>query len=411
MPITPSQQIETILCNKIGKTAYRFVDGSQYLVCPMVILKEGVLNGSKGPLYYDREDIQKSCPDWERIPLVAYHPSTMDGQFISANEQGILDRQGIGFFTKPTFATDRIKGFGYFNIDRLRKVNQSILNSLKANKQVELSTGLFTTNYPVPDGSHYQGKAYTHRAMDYRPDHIAVLPDQIGACSLNDGCGVLVNSATIGNLKLVDFVEFPSSQKDGTRCTNCQFSDGAKTDDREGTCTFNGKMPDGKTVDLRGIPIYHNTCCSAWEATGVTRPWKKEVAGAQNSASPLVPNLAQTLTTEVFSTLLHAATSAHILHFGTDSLSVHLAMDTLYKKLPKLVDKLVEEWQGINQVVVGWPSGYSPPENDPPGFVQSVRDYLVANRGSLGSISEVQNRVDDILALLDNTLYRLKYLS
>jgi hypothetical protein len=31
-------------------------------------------------------------------------------------------------------------------------------------------------------------------ARNYRPDHLAVLPDQRGACSLTDGCGVMVNT-------------------------------------------------------------------------------------------------------------------------------------------------------------------------------------------------------------------------
>src|SRR5690606_13771547 len=31
---------------------------------------------------------------------------------------------------------------------------------------------------------------YHSVARDYKPDHIAILPDRIGACSIADGCGV-----------------------------------------------------------------------------------------------------------------------------------------------------------------------------------------------------------------------------
>ena len=44
-----------------------------------------------------------------------------------------------------------------------------------------------------PSKGNYMGKSYTYIAKNYRPDHLAVLPDNSGACSISDGCGVLVN--------------------------------------------------------------------------------------------------------------------------------------------------------------------------------------------------------------------------
>lgn len=43
---------------------------------------------------------------------------------------------------------------------------------------------------------------------------------------------------------------------------------------------------------------------------------------------------------EVVMQLLHAATSAHLLHLSARSLAAHLALDELYKALPGLVDGL-----------------------------------------------------------------------
>ena len=57
---------------------------------------------------------------------------------------------------------------------------------------MELSTGLFTDNDETA-GVSPKGRNYEAVARNHRPDHMAVLPDQVGACSINDGCGVLVN--------------------------------------------------------------------------------------------------------------------------------------------------------------------------------------------------------------------------
>lgn len=66
-----------------------------------------------------------------------------------------------------------------------------MLDALEAGRPMELSTGLFTQNEPAPAGATFNGRPYDYVARNYRPDHLAVLPDQIGACSLADGCGVL----------------------------------------------------------------------------------------------------------------------------------------------------------------------------------------------------------------------------
>ena len=54
---------------------------------------------------------------------------------------------------------------------------------------MELSTGLFTDN-ELSEGE-FEGKSYKYIARNYRPDHLALLPDKIGACSVADGAGLL----------------------------------------------------------------------------------------------------------------------------------------------------------------------------------------------------------------------------
>lgn len=113
---------------------------------------------------------------------------------------------------------------------------------------------------------------------------------------------------------------------------------------------------------------------------------------------------------DFFSALLHAATSAHMMHLQTKSFAVHMALDGFYKELPDLVDSLIESWQGKNGIVNQYPSGFVP-QSDPVAFMTGLSTYLQANRGVAGGESELQNIIDEIAGLIDGTLYKLKNLS
>lgn len=314
------------------KVRYETHNGRRYMIAPLTLIVRGVLSGSQGPLMYRLEDIAANHQAWDGKPLVSFHPiDPLNNAHLSANDEGVLSRQGIGVFRRPQITRDgKLKGEAWFDEERTRRVNKEIYNSLKAGRQLECSSGLYTTNVPAPLGSNHNGVPFTHYATNHIPDHVAILTDgQIGACSLQAGCGVLVN---------------------------------------------------------------------------------KQHQLVANESTPTQPSSVVSVPA-FFTTLLHAATSAHILHLSTNSFAAHTALDTLYKKLPKKVDTLIEVWQGQNSLVKDWPSGFTPPTNNPVAFVQSLCDYLRANRESLGDCTIIQNLIDDIGALLDNTLYKLRNLS
>ena len=113
---------------------------------------------------------------------------------------------------------------------------------------------------------------------------------------------------------------------------------------------------------------------------------------------------------EFFLKLLHAATNGHILHLQTKSYSEHKALQKYYEELPDLVDSIIEEWQGAYQKIVEYPSGYNPPNPDALQEVMEVRDFLVKNRAVVGDYSSIQNSVDNLMSLLDSTVYKLTFL-
>ena len=114
---------------------------------------------------------------------------------------------------------------------------------------------------------------------------------------------------------------------------------------------------------------------------------------------------------EFFMTMLHAATSGHVLHFQTRSYAQHKTLDEFYSELPGLVDEVIEAYQGKYGLVMDYPSGYAVPSSAPIDFVSALSDYVTSTRASVAADSELQNLIDEIQQLIDSTLYKLRFLA
>lgn len=186
--------MEMLVVNLLGKVRRVIRNGRRYLVAPLTSIVPGVLAGSQGPLLYPHHEIARNVGDWDGIPLVVYHPSDpLTNEHLSATAPGVLDRQGIGTIRNSVYR-GKLCHEGWFDEERTQKVDNRVYQALVDGKQMELSTGLFTDNQPAPKGATHNGRPYSFIARNYRPDHMAILPDQVGACSINDGCGLLVNA-------------------------------------------------------------------------------------------------------------------------------------------------------------------------------------------------------------------------
>lgn len=183
--------MEKLIANLVGVTRKARLKGKDYLVASTTLLVPGVLNGSKGPLYYPLEEVQKHVDKWNGMPLVVYHPM-LNGEPVSARDPGILESQGIGQVFKARVENGKLVAESWFDIEATRKVDNRILESLEQGIPIELSTGLSAK--ADPKEGVFNDRNYSAVALDYEPDHLAILPDQKGACSLQDGCGVLNES-------------------------------------------------------------------------------------------------------------------------------------------------------------------------------------------------------------------------
>ena len=113
---------------------------------------------------------------------------------------------------------------------------------------------------------------------------------------------------------------------------------------------------------------------------------------------------------EFFLKLLHASTNGHLLHLQTKSYSEHKALQGYYEGLPDAVDTIIEQYQGAYQVIVEYPNMYEPPKADALQEVTSIRDFIVANRSVVGPYTSLQNEVDNLLSIVESTMYKLTFL-
>jgi hypothetical protein len=164
--------------------------GRKFKVVPMVMIVEGVLNGSNGPLFYPKEEMA-ICPEaWDHKPVVVNHPESG----VSACSPEELSKRKVGYIFNTKFEkVGRLKAEAWIDVDLANNVDKRIVEAIESEETLELSTGLFTDNENTP-GTH-DGVPYDAIARNYRPDHLAILPDQIGACSKAAGAGFIRNAA------------------------------------------------------------------------------------------------------------------------------------------------------------------------------------------------------------------------
>ena len=181
--------MERLTANISGATRREVLFGKSHLVAPATLIVPGVLNGSKGPLLYPSDEVSKSALAWNGMPLLVYHPSEGSGR-----KPNVLNKQGIGYVFDTKFQDGKLTADLWFDVERVKLVDSRVLDWLQNNQQIELSTGLGTQNEVAdPEAASTGQVPYTHIARHYKPDHLAILPDQVGACSLDDGCGVNQN--------------------------------------------------------------------------------------------------------------------------------------------------------------------------------------------------------------------------
>lgn len=180
----------TIQTNSHYQVRQETFNDKPHLVVPVIMMVEGVHNGSHGAMFHSASELGSHPWAWNGQPVVVNHPQ-QDGVDVSANEPQILQREKVGTVFNARMDDNALKAEAWIDEQRLTAVSPSTLERIRQGEMLEVSIGVFTDEQEA-EGD-WQGEHYVAVARNHRPDHLALLPDSQGACSVGDGCGVRIN--------------------------------------------------------------------------------------------------------------------------------------------------------------------------------------------------------------------------
>ncbi len=116
--------------------------------------------------------------------------------------------------------------------------------------------------------------------------------------------------------------------------------------------------------------------------------------------------------TEMISLLLHSRTQSHVLHLQTRRFSEHKALNEYYDEIGDMIDGLVESFQGKYGILKGYQS-YEISTYKNIDMTITYFQELCSKVEKLRTCCEdsyLQNQIDNVIQLINSTLYKLKFL-
>lgn len=172
------------------------------------------------------------------------------------------------------------------------------------------------------------------------------------------------------------------------------------------------RMPTTLIVSLERnkMPVIKKSDGWYWGSKGPFQTKQKAIQVGQAAHASGFKEESMTYTPQQFVLcLLHSVTNAHILHLQSRSYSEHKALEGYYTEIGDLVDDYVEAYQGKYGIIEGYGVEYAEPE---PAleYLIGLSEYIKAARQQLPQDTELQNITDEMAALVDSTIYKLRFL-
>lgn len=161
----------------------------EFVVRSVAAKDDSVLNG----ILYPKEELDLAMSTLEGIPAPFGHPKAKDGEFLPALDAAALNAFGFGAYNEnPRREGDRIVVDKIIDIAKANEseMGQRVLEALKNGDPIHTSTGLLCN---VAEGGRDDACRYV--ATDILFDHDAILLDEEGAATPDQGIGMLVNKA------------------------------------------------------------------------------------------------------------------------------------------------------------------------------------------------------------------------
>ena len=115
---------------------------------------------------------------------------------------------------------------------------------------------------------------------------------------------------------------------------------------------------------------------------------------------------------ELFGTLQQAVVATWRKHLKTYKYSKHMALDEFYKELPEKVDALIEAWMGAKGKKINSFTNIITSKNmGTLVYLKELRKVVKQGYELMDGDAELEALMDDIVELIDSTLYKVKELS
>lgn len=160
-------------------------DGTKFLVVPVVMLQEQVLfcsNCHPDGEFVSGEEIALSAPAWDNRPVTLSHPTE---DFTPENHQ----RLEVGRVFNVHWNGRVLKGEMWLDLLKLRLTmsGREAETRFRDGEVTEISTGYFVDR--VSKSGKFEGTSFEVIQKGIVPDHLAILTEEVGACSVAGGCG------------------------------------------------------------------------------------------------------------------------------------------------------------------------------------------------------------------------------
>lgn len=115
---------------------------------------------------------------------------------------------------------------------------------------------------------------------------------------------------------------------------------------------------------------------------------------------------------ELFGTLQMSVVAGWRKHLRSAKYSKHMALDEFYKEMPDKVDDLIEAWMGAHGKKVGNFTNILTSSNlNTLKYLTELKRVCKEGRTLMGGNDELNSLLDDIINLINTTLYKVKELS
>lgn len=115
---------------------------------------------------------------------------------------------------------------------------------------------------------------------------------------------------------------------------------------------------------------------------------------------------------QLFGTLQQSVVSTWRKHLRTAKYSKHMALNDFYEEMPDKVDALIEAWMGANgKKIKNYENILQSSNMNTLTYLKELRKVVKQGYVLMNGEKELEALLDDIVELIDSTLYKVKELN